>query len=243
MFAPVLDSFKNRWAWLAVNLVTAFIASRVIGVFEDSIAKLVALAALMPIVAGIGGNSGNQTITMIVRALALGQIHGSYWAQAARARRSAWRCSTARSGARCSARSRTCFYGNIALGGVMALAMIAQPAARRADGRGHPVAARALRPRPGGRLLGADHRRAPTRAASSSSWAWRRCSWFERLARGGERGVDLGRAMRRRHEPRFVRRRRKVDAALEHRVEEAVEALAVALHDLGEALSAAVSRK
>jgi len=48
----------------------------VIGVFEDSIEKLVALAALMPIVAGIGGNSGNQTITMIVRALALGQLTG-----------------------------------------------------------------------------------------------------------------------------------------------------------------------
>ena len=67
---------KNRWTWLAINLVTAFIASRVIGVFEDSIEKLVALAALMPIVAGIGGNSGNQTITMIVRALALGQLTG-----------------------------------------------------------------------------------------------------------------------------------------------------------------------
>ena len=67
-------SFKNRWAWLAINLVTAFIASRVIGAFEGSIEKLVALAALMPIVAGIGGNSGNQTITMIVRAVALGQV-------------------------------------------------------------------------------------------------------------------------------------------------------------------------
>jgi magnesium transporter len=74
VFAPVLDSFKNRWAWLAINLVTAFIASRVIGLFEGSIERLVALAALMPIVAGIGGNSGNQTITMIVRALALNQI-------------------------------------------------------------------------------------------------------------------------------------------------------------------------
>ncbi len=74
LFAPVLKSVKNRWVWLAVNLVTAFIASRVIGLFEDSIAQLVALAALMPIIAGIGGNSGNQTITMIVRALALGQI-------------------------------------------------------------------------------------------------------------------------------------------------------------------------
>jgi magnesium transporter len=74
IFAPVMDSVKNRWSWLALNLVTAFIASRVIGAFEGSIERLVALAALMPIVAGIGGNSGNQTITMIVRAIALGQI-------------------------------------------------------------------------------------------------------------------------------------------------------------------------
>jgi magnesium transporter len=74
LFASVWKSVRNRWTWLAVNLVTAFIASRVIGLFEASIAQLVALAALMPIVAGISGNSGNQTITMIVRALALGQI-------------------------------------------------------------------------------------------------------------------------------------------------------------------------
>ncbi|KIO50333.1 magnesium transporter [Nitrosospira sp. NpAV] len=75
LFAPVWKSVKNRWTWLAVNLITAFVASRVIGVFEDSIEKLVALAALMPIIAGVGGNSGNQTITMIVRALALGQLN------------------------------------------------------------------------------------------------------------------------------------------------------------------------
>ncbi len=74
VFASVWKSLGNRWAWLALNLVTAFIASRVIGLFEGSIEKLVALAALMPIVAGIGGNSGNQTITMIVRALALDQL-------------------------------------------------------------------------------------------------------------------------------------------------------------------------
>ena len=74
VFASVWKSFRNRWAWLAINLVTAFIASRVIGAFEGSIQRLVALAALMPIVAGIGGNSGNQTITMIVRAAALGQV-------------------------------------------------------------------------------------------------------------------------------------------------------------------------
>jgi len=74
IFASVWASLRNRWSWLAVNLVTAFIASRVIGLFEGAIEKLVALATLMPIVAGIGGNSGNQTITMIVRALALNQI-------------------------------------------------------------------------------------------------------------------------------------------------------------------------
>lgn len=77
LFASVWDSVKNRWAWLAINLVTAFVASRVIGVFEGAIEQLVALAALMPIVAGIGGNSGNQTTTMIVRALALGQLQTS----------------------------------------------------------------------------------------------------------------------------------------------------------------------
>ncbi len=74
VFSSVWASVKNRWSWLAINLVTAFVASRVIGVFEHSIEKLVALAALMPIVAGVGGNSGNQTITMIVRAIALGQV-------------------------------------------------------------------------------------------------------------------------------------------------------------------------
>ena len=92
VFAPVWDRLKNRWAWLAINLVTAFIASRVIGAFEGSIEKLVALAALMPIVAGIGGNSGNQTITMIVRALALGQIQIEYWRRSCSRRRSASRC-------------------------------------------------------------------------------------------------------------------------------------------------------
>jgi len=74
LFASVWKSVQNRWTWLVINLITAFIASRVIGLFEGSIEKIVALAALMPIVAGIGGNSGNQTTTMIVRGLALGQI-------------------------------------------------------------------------------------------------------------------------------------------------------------------------
>lgn len=78
IFSSVWASVRNRWSWLAINLITAFIASRVIGAFEGSIEKLVALAALMPIVAGIGGNSGNQTITMIVRGIALGQVQNEH---------------------------------------------------------------------------------------------------------------------------------------------------------------------
>lgn len=74
IFASVWKSAQNRWTWLALNLCTAFFASRVIGVFEGTIEKFVALAALMPIVAGIAGNSANQTTTIIIRSLALGQI-------------------------------------------------------------------------------------------------------------------------------------------------------------------------
>ncbi|WP_368900229.1 magnesium transporter [Mixta calida] len=74
VFAPVKKAVRTRWTWLAINLCTAFVASRVIGLFEETISQLVALATLMPIVAGIGGNTGNQTITMIVRALALHQV-------------------------------------------------------------------------------------------------------------------------------------------------------------------------
>jgi magnesium transporter len=123
VFAPVLDSFKNRWSWLAVNLVTAFIASRVIGLFEGSIARLVALAALMPIVAGVGGNSGNQTITMIVRALALGQMQGGYWMQLLRKEIGLALLNGVVWGSTLGIVAYA-LYGNVALGGVMALAMI-----------------------------------------------------------------------------------------------------------------------
>lgn len=77
IFASVWRSVKNRWGWLAINMCTAIFASRVIGAFEHTIAQLVALATLMPIVAGMGGNSGNQTITMIVRAIAMGKVKAS----------------------------------------------------------------------------------------------------------------------------------------------------------------------
>lgn len=74
LFAPVVRSARNRWPWLAVNLMTALIASRVIGVFEATIEQQVALATLMPVVASVGGNTGNQTVALVIRGLALGQI-------------------------------------------------------------------------------------------------------------------------------------------------------------------------
>lgn len=77
LFSGVFASLRNRWAWLMINVVTAFSASRVIGLFEDTILQLVALASLMPIVAAIGGNTGNQTSMLIIRSLALGQITSS----------------------------------------------------------------------------------------------------------------------------------------------------------------------
>ncbi len=78
LFAGVRQSVHNRWPWLALNLVTAFIASRVISQFEDTIASVVALAALMPIVASMGGNTGNQTVALVIRALALDQLRDQH---------------------------------------------------------------------------------------------------------------------------------------------------------------------
>lgn len=123
LFSSVWASAKNRGPWLALNLCTAVIASRVVGAFEGSIERLAALAALMPIVAGIGGNSGNQTTTLIVRSLALGQV------SAANARRLLAKelgISMLNGAVWGSVLGVLTYalYRNVALGGVMALAML-----------------------------------------------------------------------------------------------------------------------
>ena len=74
MFSPIIATARRRALWLGINLATAFFASWVIGRFEDTIQQLVALAVLMPIVAGMGGIAGSQTLTIAVRGIALGQI-------------------------------------------------------------------------------------------------------------------------------------------------------------------------
>ncbi|HYC05724.1 MAG TPA: magnesium transporter [Azospirillaceae bacterium] len=74
LYRAVLDTTRSRFSWLAVNLVTAIVASVVIGMFEGAIEKVVALAVLMPIVASMGGNAGTQTLTVAVRALATREL-------------------------------------------------------------------------------------------------------------------------------------------------------------------------
>lgn len=74
---PVVESYKARVRWLLSNLMTALLASTIIGIFEGTIEKMVALATLMPIVAGVGGNAGSQTMAVTVRALATNQITGT----------------------------------------------------------------------------------------------------------------------------------------------------------------------
>ncbi|MCW8929314.1 MAG: magnesium transporter [Gammaproteobacteria bacterium] len=74
MFAPVLSSSKRRAVWLGINLLTALLASTVIGLFQVTIEKVVALAVLMPIVASMGGIAGSQTLTLVIRGMALGQL-------------------------------------------------------------------------------------------------------------------------------------------------------------------------
>lgn len=74
MFAPVLLSARRRAVWLGINLMTAFLAAWVIGLFEATIEQVVALAVLMPVVASMGGIAGTQTLTLAIRGIALGQL-------------------------------------------------------------------------------------------------------------------------------------------------------------------------
>jgi magnesium transporter len=74
-FTPVLRTAPQRAIWLAINLATAILAASVIGAFQDTIEKVVALAVLMPIVASMGGIAGTQSLTVLIRAMAMGQIN------------------------------------------------------------------------------------------------------------------------------------------------------------------------
>ncbi|WP_336366295.1 magnesium transporter [Marinobacter sp. C2H3] len=122
-FAPVLKTARRRAVWLGINLITAFIASAVIGLFEGTISKVVALAVLMPIVASMGGIAGSQTLTLVIRGMAVGQIssgnvgwllnreflvgalNGVFWALTVAVTAALW-------------------FGDLLLGGIIAAALI-----------------------------------------------------------------------------------------------------------------------
>ena len=80
-FSPVKKTTPRRVIWLGINLITAFIAAAVINLFQDAIDKVVALAILMPVVASMGGVAGTQTLTIVIRGLAVGHIakHNQHW--------------------------------------------------------------------------------------------------------------------------------------------------------------------
>lgn len=123
IFAPVLPSARARALWLGINLVTALMAAWVIGLFQGTLEQIVALAVLMPIVASMGGIAGTQTLTLVIRGVALGQvarnnlrwlfnkevlvglINGILWSLAVAAIAALW-------------------FDNIYLGGVIAVAMV-----------------------------------------------------------------------------------------------------------------------
>ena len=137
-FAPVLRSTRRRAVWLGINLATAFLASAVVGLFEHTLEKVVALAVLMPVVASMGGIAGTQTLTLVIRGMALGHVgsanarwlltremavgflNGLMWAVVVGVVASVW-------------------FGDYILGGVLAVAMIINLVMAAAAGAALPM--------------------------------------------------------------------------------------------------------
>ncbi|HYG31273.1 MAG TPA: magnesium transporter [Allosphingosinicella sp.] len=120
---PVIDSYKSRVRWLIANLGTALVAATIIGLFEGTISRMVALAALMPIVAGVGGNAGTQTLAVTVRALATNQLTKSNTVRAV-TREIRVACLNGVTVALLIGVGVTLFFGNALLGAVIAAAMM-----------------------------------------------------------------------------------------------------------------------
>src|SRR3989344_4458969 len=138
IFAPVARSSRRRGIWLGINLVTAFIASWVIGLFEQTIQQVVALAVLMPIVASMGGNAGTQTLTLVVRGLAVGTISES------NARRLLSRELMIGAVNGLGWALVVWWYGNLVIGALIAAAMIINLAFAALSGVGIPFLVRRL---------------------------------------------------------------------------------------------------
>lgn len=123
IFAPIVKSTRRRSIWLGANLLTAFLASWVIGLFEATIDQVVALAVLMPIVASMGGIAGSQTLTLVIRAQALGQL-GSGNTRSLLAKEAAIGLLNGMLWSVVVAAAATFWFSNVVLGGVIATALV-----------------------------------------------------------------------------------------------------------------------
>jgi magnesium transporter len=143
-FTPPRESLRKRLPWLTVNLGTAFLAAFVVGLFEETIDRVVALAVFMPIVAGMGGNAGTQTLTVVVRGIALGELS---WANSRKAllKEGAVGIGNGAILGLLAAGMAWMMKGDLVLGGVLGLAMIINMFVAATAGTVIPLGLRALK--------------------------------------------------------------------------------------------------
>jgi magnesium transporter len=144
VFTPALESLRKRLPWLVINLGTAFLAASVVGIFESTIGVVTALAVFMPVVAGMGGNAATQTLTVIVRGIALGELT---WGNS---RKALFKESLVGlgNGVACGLIGAIVvwlFKGDPVLGGILALAMIINMFIAATAGTVIPLSLRALK--------------------------------------------------------------------------------------------------
>ncbi len=144
VFTRPSESLRKRLPWLQVNLVTAFVAASVVALFEDTIAKVSALAVFMPVVAGMGGNAATQTLTVIVRGIALGELT---WANSRKAllKESVVGLANGFSCGLVAALIVWVWKGNPWLGGIIGAAMIVNMFVAATSGTLIPLALRAMK--------------------------------------------------------------------------------------------------
>jgi magnesium transporter len=141
---PARESLRRRLPWLLVNLATAFLAATVVGLFENTIGQVVALAALMPIVAGMGGNAATQTLAVIVRGLALNELTWTN-SRKALAKEALVGLSNGAALGLVAALGAWLLKGNLILGLVLALAMVVNMFVAATAGTLIPLGLRAMR--------------------------------------------------------------------------------------------------
>ncbi len=147
VFTPAIHSIRKRMPWMALNLVTVFVAAWVVGLFQHTIEQLVALAVFLPVVAGMGGNSGVQALTVITRGIALGEIEFSSGIRAVGKEATVGVVLGAVTGA-LSGAVATLWQGSATLGFVLFLAMVLTMTVAGLLGAAVPLALKALRQDP-----------------------------------------------------------------------------------------------